>query len=155
MLRALQTAAPIAEALGTTLAVHGECYEFGAAGTDFRGSGLEILRSFSPAANVSHVGPRGEWEYHGASSKETDAEIRQRARRIVEWLRSEYVPSASGGVAILVAHATFLDLLVQLLVSGTDARWQYGDQRYKFGHAGALEVVARGAVYEVVNDPGR
>lgn len=148
MLRALQTAAPIAEALGATLAVHGGCYEFGAAGTDFRGSGIEVLRSFSPT--LSHVGPRGEWEYSGESSKETDSEIRQRARHVVEWLRREYVPSACGGAAILVAHATFLDLLVQLLVSGTDARWQYGNQRYKFGHAGALELAARGAVFEVV-----
>tara|TARA_B110001452_G_C15097482_1_gene382699 strand:- start:63 stop:773 length:711 start_codon:yes stop_codon:yes gene_type:complete len=148
MLRALQTAAPIAEALGATLAVHGGCYEFGAAGAEFRGSGLAVLRSFS--ATLSHVGPRGEWDYSGASSRETDAEIRQRARHIVEWLRSEYVPSARGGVAILVAHATFLDLLVQLLVSGTDARWQYGDQRYKFGHAGAKELVARGDIFEAV-----
>ena len=109
------------------LVVQGSCFEYGCAGTDFRGSGLAALQQACPGATLTQLGPLGEWDYRGSSSKETEAEARQRAWRVASWLQAEGLAQARGGAVVLVAHATFLDLLLQILVDGTDKRWRYGE----------------------------
>ena len=142
MLRALQTAAPIAKAVGTApLHSHGACFEFGCAGLEF-GGGAAAVQQACPDATLSHFGPRGEWDYRGSSSKETEPEAKQRAGRVARWLQDECLPQAEGGAVVLVAHATFLDLLLQLLVDGTDAGWEYGAAKFAFGHAGTRTIAA-------------
>ena len=144
MLRALQTAAPIVDSVSTLpLVVQGSCFEYGCAGTDFRGSGLAALQQACPGATLTQLGPLGEWDYRGSSSKETEAEARQRAWRVASWLQAEGLAQARGGAVVLVAHATFLDLLLQILVDGTDNRWRYGEPRYPFGHAGARTLLTK------------
>ena len=134
------------EAFGTGLGVHGACFEYGGAGTAFCGSGLAVLRVHCPAAALTQFGPKGQWDYRGTSPKETEAETKQRACRVADWLRDESLPKARGGAVILVAHATFLDLLMQRLLTGTDDNWQYGSALYRFSHAGAQSVTATDSV---------
>jgi len=50
-------------------------------------------------------------------------------------------PPAAAAFAV-VAHQTFLDLLLQRLLLADDRGWRYGAVRYKFAHAGVVEVVA-------------
>ena len=142
MRRALMTATPSAAALKATLLVHGACFEYGCAGTAHFGSGRDAIHAISPNADLTHIGPNGEWEYTGSSSSETEEEAKQRAKAVVAWLRDDVVPRHHGGAALLFAHQTFLDLVLQLLLTGSDAAWTYGMPRHKLSHAGVARVVA-------------
>ena len=53
------------------------------------------------------------------------------------------MPHAAGGAAVLFAHQTFLDLLLQLLLTGSDEEWSYGVPRYRLSHTGVVRVLAR------------
>lgn len=145
MRRALMTAAPAATALGvSTVLVHGGCYEYGCAGADFGGSGLAAIREICPDATLTHLGPAGEWACEeGSSDQESAVEAKARVRKVTKWLREEVVPQARGGAAILFAHQTFLDLLLQLLLTGSDDAWTYGMPRHKLAHTGVARVVVR------------
>lgn len=140
MRRALMTAQPAVMALNATLNVHGACFEYGCAGADFSGSGKDAILAETPHATLTHLGPNGEWGYKGSSAQESEAEARQRARSVVSWLRGEAVPQARGGAVVLFAHQTFLDLLVQLLLTGSDVSWSYGMPKHKLAHTGVVRV---------------
>ena len=142
MRRALMTAAPTATALSCTLLVHGACFEYGCAGTEFRGSGKDAIEAIRPDATLTHLGPAGEWDYTSSSTVESEQEAKQRARRVASWLRHEVVPELRGGAVVLVAHQTFLDLLLQLLLTGSDDRFCYGMPRHKLVHTGLFRVRA-------------
>jgi|TARA_B110001469_G_scaffold125584_1_gene141283 broad specificity phosphatase PhoE len=143
MRRALMTAAPIAAALKTALLVNGACYEYSCAGAEFRGSGMGAIRAISADASLLAVGPNGEWEYQGSDAEESDLEARQRARRVAGWLRDDCLPQVRGGGAVvLVAHQTFLDLVMQVLLTGSDARFTYGSPQHKLAHTGVCRLLA-------------
>ena len=142
MRRALMTAQPAALALNTTMVVHGGCFEYGCAGTGFSGSGKDAILTEAPNATLRHLGPNGEWEYEGSSAQESEADVRARARSVVSWLRDEAMPQARGGAVVLFAHQTFLDLLLQLLLTGSDASWTYGMPKHKLAHTGVVRVLA-------------
>jgi broad specificity phosphatase PhoE len=144
MRRALMTAAPLVAALQTTLLVHGGCYEYSCAGADFRGSGIGAIQAISPDAALLELGPDGQWDYQGTEAEETDCEAKQRAHRIVRWLREQYLckPQAQQPrVFVLVAHQTFLDLVIQILLTGTDERFFYGRPLHKLRHAGVCRLL--------------
>ena len=142
MRRALMTAAPIAAALKSSLLVNGACYEYTCAGAEFRGSGMGAIRAISADATLLAVGPNGEWQYQGSDAEESDPEARQRARRVAEWLRDDCHPQARGGAVVLVAHQTFLDLVVQILLTGSDTRFSYGNPQHKLSHTGVCRLLA-------------
>ena len=149
MRRALMTAAPSAAASDTPLLVHGACYEYGCAGAEFRGSGKDAILAIAPNATLMNVGPNGEWEYAGSSANgELEQEAKQRVRNVVAWLREELLPQARGGAAILFAHQTFLDLLLQVLLTGSDEKWTYGMPRHKLAHAGVARVLVHDGRFE-------
>jgi len=155
MQRCLSTAAPTAEAAGLPLLVHGGMFEFRCAGLDFAGTTAEeIQQSFeaSPQPGVplefAHFREEnGRWLYNGDQEKETAEEAKQRAGRMADWVRRELMPglgtahgSAEGGVGILVAHQTFLDLLCQILLDGTDEGFAYGQPQFKLQNAACVEL---------------
>jgi broad specificity phosphatase PhoE len=144
MRRALMTAAAAAAALRQPLHVQGACFEFGCAGTAFRGSGKDAILVIDPQAVLlsPSFGPDGEWGYVGSSESESEQEAKQRVRGVVRWLREEVVPQARGGAAVLFAHQTFLDLLLQLLLTGSDDGWTYGLPTHKLAHTGVARVLA-------------
>lgn len=142
MRRALMTAAPAAAALKSPLCVHGACFEYGCAGTAFIGSGKDAILAIEAGAVLTHLGPNGEWKYTGSSEQESEGEAKQRVRSVITWLREEVVPQARGGAAVLFAHQTFLDLLLQLLLTGSDEEWTYGTPKHKLTHTGVARVLA-------------
>ena len=72
----------------------------------------------------------------------SEEEAKARARTVVRWLQEELLPQVRGGAAVLFAHQTFLDLLLQLLLTGSDNRWTYGMPRHKLSHTGVARVLA-------------
>ena len=60
-----------------------------------------------------------------------------------EYLVTQVIPGLakdSGGLGIIVAHQTFLDCLLRLLLDGTTDHWRYGGAKYKLAKAGQIEV---------------
>jgi hypothetical protein len=140
---------------------HGAGYEFKGAGTEFGGtSSVEIAREF-PDWEFVGFHSSGRWDYRGGSPKETDSEVRLRAQLFVRWLRDlvreilwskipgdgssahhtgESTSPPSRATMVLVGHQSFGDLLCQLLVSGTDANWEYGMPIYRMKNAAITEL---------------
>ena len=136
------TAAAAAQTFDTTVLVHGACYEYACVGSEFKGSGIEAILAINEGATLTYLGPNGEWQYCGSSAHETEEEAKARARTVVRWLQEELLPQVRGGAAVLFAHQTFLDLLLQLLLTGSDNRWTYGMPRHKLSHTGVACVLA-------------
>lgn len=149
MLCSLETAAPVAAVVGAELLVHGEMFEYGAAGTGFRGrTEAETLGALGESCGVqcTHFLPverGGTWNYGGDSVRETEAEFRERAERVKQWIEGTLVPQLSGpngGVGIIVAHQSLLDILALLLLGGSSSSWTYGSQRFKLDFAEMREL---------------
>ena len=127
MLRALQTAAPIVEALSCDCVVSPLVYETGGMyareGSGFVNrpglSAAEISSRFS-AYKTTELTTSGPW--NGTAAKETFADAIVRAEEAAGWIKtSEYSqqmlarPPKQQGPVILVIHSTFIDLLLKAL----------------------------------------
>lgn len=159
MRRCLYTIQPAVQRLGLTgddCLCHGGCYEFGCAGTRYGGTTPAEIGEDFPEFSPVGFGDNGTWDYRGSSSRETEAEAKDRAVRIVEWILLESAPALRRRTLkadvprtlVLVAHQTLLDLVQQLLVTGTHAKWAYGDITYKICNAAITEILL-----EPYNDP--
>ena len=127
MLRALQTAAPIVDALSCDCVVSPLVYETGGMyareGSGFvNRPGLSAAEIFSrfPAYTTKELPASGPW--NGTAAKETFAEAIARAEEAARWIRtSDYTQKMLSrapqqqGPLILVAHSTFIDLLLKAL----------------------------------------
>lgn len=133
----------------------GDCYEFRCAGRSMPGTpGPTILKDF-PEFILESFGPQGTWDYRGSNDKETEPEFRTRMLRVAQWLRSVKVRRAR--IVILACHQTVADLLCQILVDGTEAKWEYGELVYRLRNAcfTELTVPASGpAKFGTVNSTG-
>eukprot|EP01062_Namystynia_karyoxenos_P051322 TRINITY_DN40252_c0_g1_i1.p1 TRINITY_DN40252_c0_g1~~TRINITY_DN40252_c0_g1_i1.p1 ORF type:complete len:289 (+),score=90.81 TRINITY_DN40252_c0_g1_i1:97-867(+) len=146
MRRALCTAIPVAKAFGVPLHCHGGLFEYSGAGTEHPGRPADAIEAELRehcAARCSHFGPGGRWDYQGGDTSEQAPQTRERAARVQRWLECELLPAlVPGATAVVVAHQTFLDLLAQRLMEGTDEGWSYGGARYKFANTAMLGVAA-------------
>ncbi len=115
MTRAVQTAAPIADALDLPLQAHAEIFEVGGLFTEeeevktpFSGSTREALTEVSGRL----VWPDGVVEagWHTAEVVEEVEAAEDRARSVVEWLRETY---ADEDTVALVTHGYFIQLLLR------------------------------------------
>ena len=152
--RCLHTIAPTLTACSLGLLVHGEFFEYRCAGTGFPGStSQQVIAEFGRRCGSDRVdvsfcrfkcaAEGGKWGYHGETHTETVEEFKARAHHLVEWLCTELWPLVScEGLAIVVAHQTLLDLLVQLLVDNTAENWEYGGAKHKMRNADSIEVHA-------------
>jgi len=148
MLRCLHTAAPTATALGLELLIHGEFFEYGCAGTQFKGSGFEQIKEglasthgLTDLHSTHFKVEDGLWLYEGTSDKEQAEEAKARVMRLGGWVREVLVPRVEPeGVGIVVAHQTLLDLLLMLLLDGSHEDWKYGQPRYKLKNADLVDV---------------
>lgn len=145
MRRTLQTAAPIAAAAKRPLTVHGSLYEYDAKRP---GSTVQQIQEELPVDATFLGFQDGQWDFRGDDEHESDDAVKARAGRVVQSVISTLLPSLGSepGVLVLVSHQTFADLLLQLLVDGTDTKWRYGGARYKLRKAGHIrvEVTMRG-----------
>lgn len=159
MRRCLYTIQPAVQRLGLAgedCLCHGACYEFGCAGTRYGGTTPEEIAEDFPEFSPVGFGDNGTWDYRGCNQRETEDEARERAVRVVEWLLLDQAPALrrrslkadAPRTLILVAHQTLLDLVQQLLVTGTHAKWAYGDITYKICNAAITEIWL-----EPYNDP--
>lgn len=131
MLRALQTTAPLARALGLAPQVWTEIFEHGGmftgdprAGTvvNFSGLGRRAMAVQFPAYKLpSEVGDDG-WWWNGYEDLEQCA---ARARRVSEILY-RWAEERSDEVILLVSHGTFLDQLLKALTgAGEHANFHF------------------------------
>mmetsp|Transcript_119435 Transcript_119435/g.337959 ORF Transcript_119435/g.337959 Transcript_119435/m.337959 type:complete len:353 (-) Transcript_119435:71-1129(-) len=132
---------------------HGAGYEFRGAGLDFPGTSFRDISREFPDFAPAGFGHAGGWDYRGDSPKETEDEARERALHFLDWLTQDAVASARSKLCkapegarkelatlVLVTHQTFMDLLVQVLVRGTAALWEYGVPQYRLQNAGITEI---------------
>ena len=160
--RCLHTIAPTLTACSLGLLVHGEFFEYRCAGTGFPGStSQQVIAEFERRCGSDRVdvsfcrfkcaAEGGKWGYHGETHTETVEEFKARAHHLVEWLCTELWPLVScEGLAIVVAHQTLLDLLVQLLVDNTAENWEYGGAKHKMRNADSIEVHAEATEGDMV-----
>lgn len=125
---------------------HGGWYEYGCAGLQHAGStAAEIVAEF-PQFKPVGFNATGRWDYRGQNAKENESECRARVERLAHWLQSEghnlcgMSADCMSGTVILVTHQTVADLLCQVLIDGTSARWAYGEIKYKMQNTGITEV---------------
>mmetsp|Transcript_96056 Transcript_96056/g.173306 ORF Transcript_96056/g.173306 Transcript_96056/m.173306 type:complete len:345 (+) Transcript_96056:121-1155(+) len=170
MRRCLQTIQPGIRLLEPPSPEHVLCYgagyEFGCAGTVNPGSSPSQIHQDFPEFQPVGFSNQSTWDYQGSSPKETEAECRVRGAQIVQWLlstaESRGREAQSQGQSdqpvhtlVFCTHQTLNDLLCSILIEGSDARWNYGDLRYKLQNAGITEirVDARGrGDFGVLND---
>lgn len=127
---------------------HGGCYEFGCAGKGYRGSTSEDIAYEFPEFTPVAFSDDGKWDYRGNCEKESEAECRARAARIVDWLRVEGASmlqarssgGASGDTIILCMHQTIADLLCHLLLDGSCAGWAYGELKHSLRNSSFSEL---------------
>ena len=86
-------------------------------------------------------------------TRDQDRDVKERAsafaKEVLQILPSLTTQNGqSGGVVIIVAHQTFLDCLLRLLLDGTHDGWRYGGAKYKLGKAGVIKVGASSASHE-------
>jgi Ca2+-binding EF-hand superfamily protein/broad specificity phosphatase PhoE len=150
MQRCLQTILPTITRL--TLAngdclVQGACYEYGCAGTGYRGSSDEEILAAYPDFQPVGFSSDGYWDYRGESARETQFEARERAARIVSWIwsmaevLSQRKRGRSPNTLVLCIHQTMADLICQLLIDGTSEHWVYGEVKYKLQNTALTEVM--------------
>lgn len=127
---------------------HGACYEYGCAGNSAMGStAAEIAQDFPEFMPVG-FGVQGCWDYAGESDKENEPECRDRATRVVQWLKQQAEAEREaavqeGGLArtvLLTTHQTVADLLCHLLLYGRADEWSYGEITHKLQNACITEV---------------
>lgn len=151
MRRCLLTALPVLRRLQLPQELcmcHGSAYEFRGASSDFPGSASSDLSKEFP--EFQQVGfASGRWDYRGAEATESEGEVRQRAARLVRWLRDEALatlcaqPAGSHGhTLVFVTHPTIADLICQILVDGTDEKWLYGAPAFKLQETAITELVS-------------
>lgn len=128
---------------------HGACFEYGCAGSDYRGSPEEQIVSEFPDFQTVGFGVEGRWDCRSSGRREDDGEFVARGVRIVKWLREEGLARLraldAGGPAaptlVLTIHQTLGDLLCHLLLQGTADGWEYGDLRHRMQNATLTEVL--------------
>lgn len=163
MRRCLLTIMPTVQALKLPredCICHGAAFEHGCAGVSAPGSTSAELEKEFPF-RCEGFGRTG-WDYQGDSPKETDTETQQRMARFAAWCRKEALPmlqsrcSLGRRYLILCMHQTVMDLLLQILVDGTDEHWTYGTVKYKFRNTGVTElsVSADGAMSIIRQNDG-
>lgn len=151
MRRCLLTISPAIAKLGLTPSdciCHGGCYEYGCAGSLYRGTTWSTIVEEFPAFSPACFNEEGTWDYRGKSEKESEAECCERAVRVIQWLLNEVAPELrkkpkgmNGHIILLVIHQTLADVICQLLAEGTTAGWRYGDIRFRMGNASITEVL--------------
>ena len=143
MRRAIQTASPIADAIGVRINVHGGIYEYKCAGRDFPGVSIAQTAVRWPNCNFTEYRPDGYWNYVGNFPMEIESETRERGLQFVRWL-SEGIfsgPLKDMDAIVVVAHQTFLDLVVQILLGERPSNWRYGKVKYKLAHTAISELM--------------
>jgi len=149
MLRCLHTISPTLSALQLPVLVHGEFFEFGCAGNAHVGSSPNQIAERLAESHQLHAidfthfteGSNPHWLYTGTADKEQPDEFKARGGCLVEWIGSELVSQIGpGGLGIVVAHQTLNDLLLQLLVDGTDDNWSMAHRVFKLKNTAMVEV---------------
>lgn len=131
--------------------VHGGCFEYACAGNDHKGrESSDILQEF-PEFDSTGFNSRDQWDYRGNSPKENEAEAKERAARIKEWLyvtgmKVAQERAASQGAQgpptlVMCIHQTFADILCTELVDGTSADWKYGEVKNRLNNTSVTEVM--------------
>jgi hypothetical protein len=84
--------------------------------------------------------------WRSLDADDQDQDVKNRAHELMKDMFEHLLPQLSKesgkGVGILVAHQTYFDCLLQVLLDGTDEKWRYGSAKYKLGKACALEIRA-------------
>lgn len=121
--RAVQTAAPVARALGLPLIGHAEVYECGGPYEDLAGDGRRTAHPGSPWSVIEAVAaaagmrielpdPIGEQGWH-TGPYESPGDISARAARVVSGLRSRHCDDA---VIAVVSHGCLINQLLRALL---------------------------------------
>ena len=142
MRRALQTAAPSAAALGCRIVCHGALFEYGCAGLAQPGTSPDQLRADCPQLEFAGFSDGlSFWDYQGTEQKENEPEARLRAARFSQWLQADLL-SSKRPLTVVVAHQTYMDLLLRLLLEPETgaAEWRYGANRFKWRHTACAEL---------------
>lgn len=108
-------------------------------------SGAQLQAEY-PIVDTSALPPEGPWY---TSAKETEAEARVRARRVVRWLMSEELGArvGRGGTCVVVSHGHFLDYVFKELcaVHGDAEFTRGGPLRFRSRNTAVTRVSVRGA----------
>lgn len=125
MIRAVATAAPLADALDLPVLGHEQLFEVGGPHTvtplgervPHPGAGRDALAALTPRLVLPESVDADGWYRRPV---ETEADAHTRAHAVVESLRARHRP---GDVVVLMGHAWFAAKLLRVLLGGLDHVW--------------------------------
>ena len=129
-LRALQTAAPVAQVLGKTPLVHSRIYEQGGCYRGFRigerqseaGLGRSKILELFPAWEIDPAIQEQGWNKH--LSYETKDEARQRGIEVANWINEQSWPANTR--LVMIIHADFKLRLLEAFLARNDIEERFG-----------------------------
>ena len=63
------------------------------------------------------------WWYDYNSEKEVAEETKKRAALAIGWIKDTLLKEPNGNIYVISAHASYIDLLLNILLKGSSANW--------------------------------